>query len=130
MEQRDPPQKPGQAREIVVGDGAEQWEAPGTSITSVWLDLEDGLDVEVEGAAETHDPNEGVVIINVIDPATGGAASIRGYRGGLYVAPGGTGAITLTSVSGSLSASDLVVRYSSAGGSGTFNVATQSFSSR
>ncbi len=118
------PEPPANARQVQTGIDIQQWQEAGTSITSLWMDLEAGLIVQIEGASLDSDPQQGVILISIIDENTGDQGSIGGYTGGDYPTPQMVGPVTLTGVTGSLATGDMVISFSYPGGTGTFNPQT------
>ena len=115
------PVPPGNARVVMTDAGIDQWQTSGTTIDSLWLDLESGMNVEVAGAALTDDPGQGVIVINLIDQASDSSTSIAGFDGGIFATPDEVGPVTLTRVKGSLSTGDLIVEFSYRGGTGAMD---------
>lgn len=115
------PEPPANAREIQTGPDIGQWQQAGTSITSLWMDLEAGMNVEIEGASLDSDAQQGAILINIIDQSTADQGNIGGYVGGTYPTPQMVGPVTLTSIAGSLATGDMTISFSYAGGTGTFN---------
>jgi hypothetical protein len=115
------PEPPANAREIQTGPDIGQWQQAGTSVTSLWMDLEAGMNVEVEGASLDSDAQQGAIVINIIDQSTADQGNIGGYVGGTYPTPQKVGPVALTSITGSLATGDLMISFSDAGGTGTFN---------
>jgi hypothetical protein len=127
---------------VVQTSGIQQDESPGTTLTALWTDVESGMYVAVKSEtpdASTSSANAattGVIVIQVINPfgytATGPdgtpnpTGSIAGYSGGTYPVTGTTGPVTLTSVTGTVSAGSLVASFSYAGGTGTLTAASGS----
>jgi len=123
----------------ILTTGIAQSAVPGTVITALWTDLESSMYVQVQSGSETTDSTQGTIDIRVINPTgyvvnangepvpeTNG--TVDGYGGGEYVAPGSTGPVTITSISGTLTDGDMTIDFSYAGGSGSFNPATGDFS--
>ena len=124
------PEPPAHVREIQTSGDIGQWQVPGTSITALWMDLEAGMTVQVETATLESSPNQGEVIISVIntdDYSGNGTGAIDGYSGGAYPTPTAVGPIALTNVTGSLAGRSLQITFSYPGGTGTFDPETGTF---
>jgi len=105
------PEPPGDPRQVLTGDAILQWEQAGTTITSLWLDLEDGVNVEVIAAGIKSNPSAGQITLVLFDQATGQAATINDYSGGTYSPADGGGPVMLTGVTGSLPGGDMEVYF-------------------
>jgi hypothetical protein len=86
--------------------------------TSAWSDVRGDTLLEVFGGMNGQGTSTGAIFVAATDNGTG----LQGSPSGLYVAPSGTGPITLTAVNG-----NIVSFNTSSGGSGSFNLATQTF---
>jgi hypothetical protein len=121
------PSPPANARQIMSGPEVAQWQQSGTSITSLWMDLEAGMLVQVESAVLNDNPNQGEIFVMIIDENTNETSNIGTYGGGTYPTPQQVGSISLTGVSGSLATNNMLISFSYTGGSGTFNPETSQF---
>jgi hypothetical protein len=115
------PEPPGNARIVMTGDDIGQWAAHGTSLTSLWMDLEDGMNVEIQGGSMSADRTQGIIDVSIIDQNTGDSAVVAQYGGGSYPTPEGVGEVTLTDVSGSFADRDMLISFSYPGGKGTLD---------
>lgn len=122
-----PGPRPGHARQVQTGPDIQQWQETGTTITSLWMDLEAGMIVQITGQSLDRNPRQGEISIDVITEASGDG-HIGRYRGGIYPTPREVGPVTLTGVTGSLATRNMVVSFSYAGGTGTFTPRTRRFS--
>ena len=100
-----------------TGPDIQQWQEAGTTITSLWMDLETGMIVQVTGDSLDRDPGQGEISVSIISQASGGG-HIGPYRGGDYPTPRKFGPVTLTGVTGSLATHTMVISFSYAGGTG------------
>ena len=103
---------------MLTGPDIGQWQTAGTTITSLWMDLEAGMIVQITGQSLDRDPHQGEISVDVINETSGGG-HIGRYRGGTYPTPREVGPVTLTGVTGSLATRNMVVSFSYAGGTGT-----------
>lgn len=110
--------RPAHARQIQAGPDIQQWQEAGTTITSLWMDLEAGMIVQITGQSLDRNPRQGEISVDVINEASG-TGRIGRYRGGTYLTPRKVGPVTLTGVTGSLATHNMVVSFSYAGGIGT-----------
>ncbi|MGH9172235.1 MAG: hypothetical protein ACRD0Z_15415 [Acidimicrobiales bacterium] len=131
-------QAPANDGEILTTD-IDQSAVPGTVITALWMDLESSMYVQVQSGSEGSDATQGTIDIRVLNPTgyvidadgqavTEANGTVDGYGGGEYVVPGLTGPVTLTSITGTLTAGDMVVNFSYSGGSGSFTPVSAAFS--
>jgi hypothetical protein len=102
---------------VQTGPDIQQWQEAGTTITSLWMDLEAGMIVQITGYSLDRNPRQGEISVSVISQASGGGHLGR-YRGGDYPTPRKLGPVTLTGVTGSLATHNMVVRFSYADGTG------------
>lgn len=121
------PELPADAGQVQTGPDISQWQESGTTITSLWMDLEAGLLVQIEGESLDSNTQQGQISIAVIDENTNDGGSINGYTGGDYPTPQQVGPVTLTGVTGSLATGDMVISFSYPGGTGTFDPASGQF---
>ena len=121
------PVPPADARKIQTGGDIGQWEVKGTTITSLWLDLEDGLNVEIQAGTIGDSPEQGVINVAIINQNTGESETIRQYDGGSYATPDGVGAVVLTDISGSLADGNLLISFSYSNGAGTLDPVSGEF---
>jgi Domain of unknown function (DUF4232) len=108
---------PAHARQVQTGPDIQQWQEAGTTITSLWMDLEAGMIVQVTGESLDRDPRQGEISVAIINQASAGG-HIGRYRGGAYPTPRKSGPVTLTGVTGSLATQTMVISFSYAGGTG------------
>lgn len=118
-----PPTPPPNAGKVILASDGAGFQVPISSqvfsATSAWSDLRGNTLLEVFGGIDAADISKGAIFVAGTDESTGASAP----SSGVYVAPAGTGSLTLTSVNGTT-----VSFVTSSGTSGTFDLATQTFS--
>jgi len=133
-----PPAPPPTNDGVIRTADIEQSAVPGTSIATLWMDLEDGMYVQVQSGNEISDPSQGTIDITVInpdgyvinsqgEPVPQTTGTVNGYAGGEYSVPGEPGSITLTAITGSLATNDMLISFAYANGTGSFDPQTGSF---
>jgi len=119
----------------MVYSPGDQTGETGAVVTAQWNDLESNMYVEVKSLYLTSDVSQGgiqILVLNPLgyDPATGvpqQAAEIDGYSGGIYLTPETIGALTLSSVAGSVTQASLSITFIYPGGTGTLDPFTNTF---
>jgi hypothetical protein len=118
-----PRQAPPNAGQIVM-QGNPGFQVPISSeaftATSLWADVRSNALLEIFGGTDGQDTSRGAIFVVV----SANNSALQFDPSGLYPAPSGVGPITLTAVSG-----DTVTFKTSGGGTGTFDLATQTFRS-
>lgn len=121
-----PPQPPAPARQIQTGPDIGQWAPTETTITSLWMDLEAGMDVQVGAASIDRDHQRGFIFVYVINQLSD-SGKIHNYPGGTYFTPEPVGPLTLTKITGSLATRNMVIAFSYPDGNGTLDPRTGQF---
>lgn len=111
---------------------------PSHTITAMWHNVDANYVVYVLSGVSSPGifrpsgsyptPSQGFVKIMITNGLNLNPLTMNGYSGGTYMVPGSSGAVMLSSVSGSLSAGDMVITFTDANGTGTFTPAMKSFS--
>jgi hypothetical protein len=89
------------------------------TVTNMWQDKRGAVYLSIYAGSTPSDPQQGVLMVSRMNAVTGEDLAGSGF----FAAPGKDGPLTLTRVRGN------IVTFTSAAGSGTFNLVSDDFSS-
>jgi hypothetical protein len=113
---------------VLTGPDIGQWQLSGTKITSLWLDLENDLNVTVQSGYLTKEPDRGELNLGIVNQNTKVSGTIHGIDSQSIETPKFVGPLTITEVTGSLADEDMLIHFSCNGGTGRYDPQTKQLS--